>query len=77
MGFLRFKVISDFNHLAVLEVLLLFIQKISGIKISNEIYVATKTPPINMEIEVKIWEQLKSLCESVMKDYPTSLEKDQ
>ena len=55
MGFLRFKVIVDPNHLTVLEVFVLIIQKISGIKTSNTAYVPTKTPPINIETEVKIW----------------------
>lgn len=73
MGFLRFKAISDINHLAVLEVHNQTNQKISGIKISNEAYIASKTPPINMELEVKIWIVLKAICFNALKEYPTTL----
>ena len=52
MGFLRFKNISDIETLAVLE-------RISGIKTSNDPYYPSRTPPISTELELKIWKNFK------------------
>lgn len=43
----------------------------------NQPYNPFRTPPTTMEVELKIWSDLKNSCHNYLSDYSTTLEQDE
>ena len=69
MGFLRFTKVTDTDTLILLE-------KISGIKKNDEPYKPTRTPPVNLKLEIASWKLLHKLCIDSLKNFPTTIDED-
>jgi len=75
MNFIRFVEIKDNNSL--LEVMNIYENAMKRDEKEREGgYKPQKTPPISVELEMKVLERVKELCESQLKKYKTTLKED-